>query len=222
MDTNNIDVPKAILFDLDGTLYSSKKMQVYMFLKLCSHLIFHPSDWRILNIISTFRTEREHHAGEIYVEPTLLKEQQFQWVADTLKLPIEKIKNTIEQWMYTVPLIYINRCKYKEVDTVLSVLKERNISFAIVSDYPVDEKINSMHISADIRVSALDLDINALKPCPKGFIQAAARLGYPIEQCWIVGDRDDRDGEAARAAGTVYIQGLKALLTKLQMKSEKK
>ncbi len=193
-----------------------------MFLKLCRYLILHPSDWYILNIISTFRKEREHRAGEICVEPILLKEQQFQWVADKLELPIEKIKNTIEEWMYRVPLTYINQCKYKEVDEVLNILKERNISFAIVSDYPVDEKLHSMHITAEVKVSALDVNINALKPCPKGFIQAASRLNCPIEQCWIVGDRNDRDGEAARIAGTTYIQGLNALLINLEAKAEEK
>jgi HAD superfamily hydrolase (TIGR01509 family) len=40
-----------------------------------------------------------------------------------------------------------------------------------------------------------------LKPDPEGYLSAAERLGIAPERCLVIGDRDDADGAAARAAG---------------------
>ena len=43
-----------------------------------------------------------------------------------------------------------------------------------------------------------------LKPHPGGYLAAAKRLGVPPEECLVIGDRDDADGAAARAAGMSF------------------
>ena len=40
-----------------------------------------------------------------------------------------------------------------------------------------------------------------LKPHPEGYLSAAERLGVAPSACLVIGDRDDADGAAARAAG---------------------
>jgi HAD superfamily hydrolase (TIGR01509 family) len=40
-----------------------------------------------------------------------------------------------------------------------------------------------------------------MKPDPDGMLRAAALLRVPPERCLVIGDRDDADGGAARAAG---------------------
>ena len=40
-----------------------------------------------------------------------------------------------------------------------------------------------------------------LKPDPEGYLSAGSRLGIDPGRCLVIGDRDDADGAAARAAG---------------------
>ncbi|MCB9916751.1 MAG: HAD hydrolase-like protein, partial [Planctomycetes bacterium] len=39
---------------------------------------------------------------------------------------------------------------------------------------------------------------------PDGYLEAARRLGVAPAECLVVGDRDDADGAAARAAGMAF------------------
>ncbi len=43
-----------------------------------------------------------------------------------------------------------------------------------------------------------------LKPWPDGYLVAAERLGVAPEDCLVIGDRRDADGEAALAAGMTF------------------
>ena len=47
-------------------------------------------------------------------------------------------------------------------------------------------------------------DLKRLKPAPDGMLLAAAELGVLPEHCLVIGDRDDADGAAARAAGMAF------------------
>jgi beta-phosphoglucomutase-like phosphatase (HAD superfamily) len=48
-------------------------------------------------------------------------------------------------------------------------------------------------------------EIARLKPHPLGLLTVAALLGVRPERCLIIGDRDDRDGEAARRGGFRFL-----------------
>jgi HAD superfamily hydrolase (TIGR01509 family) len=43
-----------------------------------------------------------------------------------------------------------------------------------------------------------------LKPHPDGMLRAARALGVEPSRCLVIGDRDDADGAAARAAGMAF------------------
>ena len=72
------------------------------------------------------------------------------------------------------------------------------------SDYPAEEKLAALGLRAEVVVSATDPEVDRLKPDPRGLEVALARLGASAEHCLLVGDRDERDGEAARRAGVEW------------------
>ncbi len=43
-----------------------------------------------------------------------------------------------------------------------------------------------------------------IKPDPSGYLSAAERLGIAASRCLVIGDRDDADGKAARAANMAF------------------
>lgn len=202
---------KAVLFDLDGTLYSSRKMQLTMLIVIFLHILSHPTDLKILRIIHVFRKEREKRAGEKYVAPQFLEDIQYTWAADVLGIKPGEVREVISKWMYEIPLKYLPKTMFTSVFDILQKLDHAGIKYAVVSDYPAQEKLQAMHITMPVVVAATDHEVNALKPCPRGFLYAAQQLDVMLQDCLVVGDRYDRDGSAALAAGMQYCQSLIAL-----------
>jgi HAD superfamily hydrolase (TIGR01549 family) len=84
-------------------------------------------------------------------------------------------------------------------------LNRREIKTAFFSDYPAKEKLAVLGLSSYLAFCATDINVNRLKPDPKSLLLAAQVLGVPVCDCLCIGDRDDRDGEAARRAGMEYL-----------------
>lgn len=193
---------RAVIFDLDGTLYSQPKLRRYMGLRLLRFLAFHPHAIHDIRILRTFRKLREKHAGEVVPG---LAERQYAWVADVLSVPATDVQRVVEHWMHTTPLDYLTRCRPSKLTEVFLLLKKRGARIGIFSDYPVDAKLAQLGVSVDATVHAAETHINALKPNPRSLEFLVAQLGVPKEQCLVVGNRESRDGDAARAAGIRYV-----------------
>ncbi|MFM2383929.1 MAG: hypothetical protein RIQ72_501 [Candidatus Parcubacteria bacterium] len=211
-------LPKAILFDVDGTTYSSLRMRICIALHMCIHILMHLKDIKIVKIISAFRKEREKRAGEYFGETESLEYLQYQWAAEVLHIPAGEVRRVITMWMYTVPLRYMRYSAYADVFAVLDILKQKGVKVAMVSDYPVTEKLKALGITVDVEVSALDADINALKPCTRSYEKAIQVLGMTNSDCWIVGDRSDRDGAVAQSLGIPYFSSIRKLKPRLTQK----
>lgn len=70
-----------------------------------------------------------------------------------------------------------------------------------MSDYPGSRKLAALGLTDDFDVVVCNGEPGGptrLKPAPDGYLLAAERLGFAPEECLVVGDRDDADGEAAR------------------------
>lgn len=222
---------KAILFDLDGTLYNQAKFRLYILFDIICYYILHPKRILDIFILQVFRSEIEKHAGQIVSE-----ELEINWTMEKLctldskkafgiptyldffhifnlqKISRDRVESVITQWIKQRPLRFLSKSVYPEAREIFSKLRSNSIPFAIVSDYHVNEKMIAMGFlenTADVSVSALDSDVQALKPSPKGFLFAAQKLAVPPANCLVIGDRDSRDGEGARRSGMNYICGLK-------------
>ena len=95
---------KALVFDLDGTLYFQRQLRLKMAWMLGSWYLCH--FWRIkeLFIIKRFREIREQW-GEISGAPAAkepessLEWEQYSYVADRMGCTAEKVKTVVETWM---------------------------------------------------------------------------------------------------------------------------
>jgi FMN phosphatase YigB (HAD superfamily) len=193
---------KLFIFDLDGTLYDQRivrfKMSILIVLRLLSFRI----GMKDLKIISRFRKLREKNKG--YSSPTLAMDQ-FIWCADELGLPVERIQATIEEFMYRLPLKFIRKALYKGVDEFIRILKDKGYKIAIYSDYPVDEKLEAMGLSADKSFCSTDPAINCLKPNKTGLLTICKYFDRESADAVYIGDRFDTDGESAKMAGIKFL-----------------
>lgn len=204
---NNREI-EAVIFDVDGTLYSQRKMHMYMICDLLFYYLRHPLAVDELRIIYLFRKIRYS-----VLEGNNLERSQYTAVAVLLKISEEKVRAVVAQWIEKRPLRYIKRCRYSYMPELFRVLQQSNMCIAAVSDYPVVKKLHALELTAEVMVCSTDRAIEFFKPNPKGFLFAADSLGVPPKNCLVIGDREDKDGEAARRAGMLYLQRSPEILT---------
>lgn len=193
---------KAVIFDVDGTLYNQKKLRTLIAKKILLHYLIRPHRFNDLEIIHHFRRERENNHSKPVVD---LAEEQYLWAADKAGVPVSKVKEVIDLWIFQKPLQCLPACVYDGVRELFAHLAEHGIARIIFSDYPALDKIKAMGLEADGFICATDSEINCLKPHPRGLEIIMKRWSLSPEQLLFIGDRDDRDGECARRAGVPYL-----------------
>ena len=92
---------KAVIFDVDGTLYNQKILKGRMIKALLGHYLPRPWKYNELRIISTFRKERERlHTLKV----ANLEEVQYEICAKKARQPVGKVKEVIDKWIFNHPL----------------------------------------------------------------------------------------------------------------------
>jgi HAD superfamily hydrolase (TIGR01549 family) len=193
---------KAVIFDVDGTLYDQSKLRLRILFDMVAASIRHPLRLYDFKIIWDFRRAREQHSfsGESGIE-----EKQYTWGAERSGVSVKQVREIIEKWMFEKPLPYLPLCRYEGTQQLFRYLSEKNIRIGIFSDYPASQKISALGLWADVIVCSLDKDVDCLKPDPKGLLITAEKLGVPVDNCLFIGDRDEKDGACARKAGMPFL-----------------
>ena len=201
---------RAVVWDLDGTLYFQKRMRFIMATELLKHYLLHPFRIKELMAVKKFREIREKwdQTGKDGLkdgEEDGLDDAQYAYTASLLRMNKEDVKSAVEEWIYKRPLEYIRRCRDDEAAGLFDLLKENGIACFIFSDYPITDKLEALGLSADGYYAATDERLGVLKPDPKGLFLIMSDHGYKASDILMIGDRDSRDGEAARRAGCDYV-----------------
>lgn len=205
---SKVSAIKAIIFDLDGTLYSQRKLRALMAFDLSIYYLIHPKMIGEIGILAAFRKERDAHDSPS--SGKLLSHEQFEWAAHRTGQSVERVAAVVDRWIYKRPLKYLLSCRFEKAAEIFRHAKERNIPVAIASDYPVAEKMKALNLDFQVGACATDPAVNAFKPRPDVLLEAARQLGVNPECCLMIGDRDEKDGAAAHAAGMSYLKGLDA------------
>lgn len=194
---------ELVIFDVDGTLYNQKSLRKKMLLALIRYYLIRPWKYRDVLILYHFRKEREKRSGTQCNELYLM---QFKWCSEKMKVPVIKVQEVVEKWMFNFPNRYLAQLAYPGILRFFNLLKEKGIQTAIYSDYESDCKLQSMGLSADIVVSSTDKQVNALKPLPNGLNYILAQLSINDKNnCLFIGDRDDLDGACSIRAGIPFL-----------------
>lgn len=190
-----------VVFDVDGTLYNQKLMRFRMLREMVNYSFCH-FDILFFKILKKYRELREE-IGEAEAESfeAVLVDR----TAKATGVDQEVIRATVIEWMEKRPLRHIRACRYAAVDEVFAALRRRGKIIGVFSDYPAAEKLAAMGLRADHVIAAGDHDVGILKPHPRGLDVLMQRAGMTPEQTILIGDRPERDGEAARRAGVAAL-----------------
>ena len=203
---------KAITFDVDGTLYSVKKLKLLALLSMPHHIKF-------LKIFSNSRElirKKNLINKNIEFEGFNIFEQQIKMVANELNISNANAEKKINKLIYKkLPELLKYISAFSGVDILLKELTKKEIKFGIISDYPSEEKINRLNLNFynwEFMISG-DRE-NYLKPHKRVFEKAVQLLNIKPENILHVGDREDCDILGAKSAGfktALYVNNINKL-----------
>lgn len=189
----------AWLVDLDGTLYRHTPVKLAMAAEL---LLF---GWGSIKTLRTFRHSHEALRDDASTALALSPfQRQLEHAAQHLGRPASDVERIVREWMFERPLKWVARARRQRLLDALRAYRAAGGKTALVSDYPASAKLRALGAAElfDLVVSNGEPGgPSKLKPHPEGYLSAAERLGIEPARCLVIGDRDDADGAAARAAG---------------------
>lgn len=187
---------RAVTFDIDGTLTDAHGLRWPMFFRNVFRL-------RALRVGMQVREELR---GTPFASGDALRAQEAEMVADRLDVDAAAARALLDD-MFDRSLVASLRARKPDgrLRAALEPLVSAGLALGVVSDRRVDEKLAALGIGDLPFVARISADdTGRLKPDPET-VRAAARV-FGVEPCEIahVGDRDDADGAAARAAGAAF------------------
>jgi FMN phosphatase YigB (HAD superfamily) len=195
---------RAVLFDVDGTLYSQRRLRVFMAMELVRAALGAPGRMTdTVRIITAFRRTRED-LRRLGAGSAPLDDLQFTRTADVLGIEAAVVRRVIDEWIFTRPLPYLRFTRRAGLREVLAALQQQRLHIGALSDYPTDAKLEALGVAPQfsLRLCTTDSSINAFKPHPRGFLLACEQWGLDPQEVLYVGDRPEIDGAGAAAAGT--------------------
>jgi len=201
------DAYDAWLVDLDGTLYAQRWVRLAMAAELA---LF---GWTQVAILRRFRHEHEALRAELVAGTALASvyatpfAAQIARTAAALKLAPADVESTVLDWMVDRPRKWIRRFPRTSLLHEIRGYRRSGGKTALVSDYPAEKKLRALaaeDLFDAVVASGETHSPRNLKPDPEGYLRAAELLGVVPERCLVIGDREDADGAAARAAGMAF------------------
>lgn len=191
---------KAVIFDLDGTLYDFKHLSLWLVARV---------PWKTSKIGAERRTRRRMK-GKDFGDKASYDEAFYGEMAREMKITPEKAKKWYETF-YTRHMVRVLKRHYKArqgVQKLLDSLRKKSVKLAVFSDYPlVAERLSAIGLNqASFDHVFSSADIGGFKPSQRLFQRVAMSLGVDPSQCLVVGDRDDTDGAGARSCGMDFVQ----------------
>jgi putative hydrolase of the HAD superfamily len=197
---------KAIVFDVDGTLYDQTIVRLGMFARLMAFTARYPTHgWQAIQILRMFRRAQETLRHREDVGDVGLA--QAREVAQRLGVSVDDVRRCVSRWMEHEPLDLLSRARRDGLTETFAAARARGIRLGVCSDYPADAKLAALHLHGvfDVVVCAQDADVQRFKPDPRGLLVATERLGVTAGEALFVGDRPEVDGVAADRAGMASV-----------------
>lgn len=192
-----LDNIKAVIFDVDGTLYTGG---------IAKYLIFGD----LLRCLWSYKERQTRKAmkGSDY----MTAENYYDHFFSTLSQKTGKEESVMRDWYFNryMPLMVRQIGKYRkprpQVNEVLAALKQKGIRLLVYSDYTKSkEKIEALGIDSSMFEKFYDAEsFGALKPQTRPFAQICQENGLDLATTLMVGDKVDSDG-GALGAGLQFV-----------------
>ncbi len=194
-----IETIKAVIYDLDGTLYQRKGIKfhfAYIF-------IFK------LKLMLSFLKIRKNIEGQDFGSMSKLQKYQVSQLSMLSNKTEEESKKFIEYFMQQ--FVFILKKYYqteKQMAASINFFKMQNIPLICLSDYLlIKERLTAIGMNPNIfSLIRSSEEYGALKPSSKSFLAIADELQIAPANILVIGDRYDTDGEGAEKSGMQFVK----------------
>lgn len=205
MPTHNIPATplRALIFDVDGTLYDDRLVRRAMFNRLMWLCVRTPAEGvPTVRALRAYRRAQETLRG-LPQQFSDIAGAQLQAAAAATRVPADRVRVYVARWMEKEPLSFVSDARRDGLSELLSAGRRRGLRIAVASDYPAEKKLDALRLGnfIDTIVCAQQPDVQRFKPDPRGLLVALERLRVSAAEALYVGDRPDVDAVAAARAG---------------------
>lgn len=194
---------KAIIVDVDGTLYRQNAMRRKMLWRLLQMCLREPRHGvQTICALQSYRHAQER-LRSISDEGLSLPQEQLRLASEQSGTSFEFMSECVNRWIEREPLELLLATRREGVTDFLQAAVSSGLRLAVFSDYPAIDKLHALGLSGffELVVSAQDPDVQAFKPNPRGLEVTLGRLGVSAHEAVYIGDRPETDAVAARLAG---------------------
>lgn len=187
---------RLAVFDVDGTLYDQRGLRLCMLREMLFSTI-RTGDIGVLKILRTYRKIREELGASMHED---FEQELTARTAAMVGCSQILVRSTALEWLEHRPLRHLMRYRYPKLPELFRGLRNQGKKIGIFSDYPAQNKLAVLGLSADVIVCAGDKDVGVLKPHAKGLQVLMSKADMTPAETIMIGDRPERDGLAAQAA----------------------
>ena len=195
---------RAVVFDVDGTLYRQGALRRAMAVRLVRAHLHRPlAGVTTMRILAAYRRGQEalrdaRGTGDI-------AQAQLRLASEATGAPTADVQALVTRWMDEAPLTLLADLAQPGMQAFVRDLRVRGIKLGVLSDYPAEAKLSALGVGGlfDSVLCAQAPEVGVFKPDPRGILVSLERLGVAPANALYVGDRADVDAVAARAAGVV-------------------
>jgi FMN phosphatase YigB (HAD superfamily) len=185
----NIKEIKLVTWDVDGTLYSLRRMKCYVLAKYLRETIKGNRSLahRELTVLRRYGQMIDRRRAEGGTIGNLRDE-----------VDLDALEHAARHW-YVDSIARVG--PRTGIKRLLLMLRDRGIPQIVFSDYEAGPKLKSLGLAELFAAVYVGEQLGFVKPHPAVLKIIAADFAVPIESILHIGDRVDRDEAAAHAAG---------------------
>jgi putative hydrolase of the HAD superfamily len=187
---------KAVLFDIDGTLYANS--QVYR----RSFGLFAKYGWIWLKFAKV------RHALHLYPERVDQSGMSFvDYQANEValafggKYTMPHIRQVLQQFITDMEQMFDDIPAISHVKELLDLCKAQGLPLGVLSDFPLGHKVDQLGLGGYWQVAVSTQDCGTLKPDRRSFLYCANQFGLEPQDILYVGNSYKYDVIGAKGAG---------------------